>query len=330
MAARFERNIQRRTASIFSCLRQRETFCVGSAARGGRSGALFAFTINNNRSDRTQYFPQHQQTPAVYTIASLYRIVTYDGAAPFTNAPERQILQAARPWAVWQPTERWAALVDETGWGVGVYSPETPELGGGYYMGTSGRTSDDACGALFYNTMDVLDCNMVYDYEFWIVVGDVPTIRSWVYRNRKPAQEPIWQFDRDRRHWWFMDLTDQGWPISGSLKLILDQNDPQLFGPFGLWQAADIPKLYIRAAYRTKSSTTAQVYFSNLGDAGFTGPKAVSFQIIPDGQIRTYEVNLAASPLYTGTITQFRFDPVYTGGPGETMDLYYISYKKIE
>ncbi len=52
------------------------------------------------------------------------------------------------------------------------------------------------------------------------------------------------------------------------------------------------------------------------------------FPIIPDGEFRTYEVDLSACPSYRGKIRRLRFDPVEAGRAGETVDVEFISAGK--
>jgi hypothetical protein len=54
----------------------------------------------------------------------------------------------------------------------------------------------------------------------------------------------------------------------------------------------------------------------------------MKFAIVPDGKMRSYEVDLSSSPTYRGTIRRLRFDPVETGWLGDTVDVEFISAKK--
>ncbi|TVQ96640.1 MAG: hypothetical protein EA399_15450 [Desulfovibrionales bacterium] len=106
----------------------------------------------NADADAWQPAPRHQEMPAIYTVSSLSRILTYIGDEPWTNAPLTRITRKPMPgredfpWNYWpsqeypgQATEHWAAAVDETGYGLGVFMPET-EL---FIGGQLGRPTDD-------------------------------------------------------------------------------------------------------------------------------------------------------------------------------------------
>jgi len=54
----------------------------------------------------------------------------------------------------------------------------------------------------------------------------------------------------------------------------------------------------------------------------------VQFQVEPDGEFHTYEVDLSGSATYRGKIAGLRFDPVEAGAVGERVDIVFISFKK--
>ena len=63
---------------------------------------------------------------------------------------------------------------------------------------------------------------------------------------------------------------------------------------------------------------------------GVLSEQSVKFAIVPNGKMRTYEVDLSSSPMYRGTIRRLRFDPVEYGRAGETVGVEFISAKKKE
>jgi len=69
----------------------------------------------------------------------------------------------------------------------------------------------------------------------------------------------------------------------------------------------------------------AELYFETADRPGFDPRQKVPLAIESDGQYRTYAVDLSASPYYRGTIRRLRFDPVTTGGPGDYVDIEFIS-----
>jgi hypothetical protein len=95
-----------------------------------------------------------------------------------------------------------------------------------------------------------------------------------------------------------------------------------------MWRAEDVPKLYIRAAYRT-SNDNAEVFWSVPGES-FRAGRSMRFRATADTVYRTYAVDLASSPEYKGWITGVRFDPVSSGVDGDFVDIKWISHRELE
>jgi len=225
-------------------------------------------------------------------------------------------------------TEHWAALVDDNHWGLGVIHPGVVRfLGGSYGEPGTGGPAADSCGYVAPVRREILDHNIVYEYRYSLVLDSLANIRREAYRQRPASPCPAYRFQRDRQHWRYVNAADTGFPIKDRLPLRVERADPQMIGPEGCWNAADVPTIYIRAAYRT-TDTTAELFWETTDKPGFQPDQSIRFAVIPDGKLRTYEVRLADSPTYRGTIRRLRFDPVATGRPGETVDVEFISASK--
>ncbi|MCK4871787.1 MAG: hypothetical protein KAS72_03580 [Phycisphaerales bacterium] len=278
----------------------------------------------NNRSDTTQYPARGQELPAVYTVGTLHRLFTYAGAAPFTDENPTEIINNGPPWDAWLGTESWSALVNDQDWGLGVFHPGALVYNGGFHgtPGVGGPLHDNTgyISPIYFG--EILDHDITYEYEYTLILGDLyDDIRAYAYANA-PDPRPNHVFNQDRQHCYHANLTDEGPPYAGFWPLTLDQNDPQVFGPWSLWNSADVPRVYIRAAHCTQYDQ-AEVYFAG-SDGAFSASKRVPFTVIPDGGVHTYEVDLSSHSLYTGIITRLRFDPVVTRAPGDSVDLYSI------
>ncbi|MEO7676121.1 MAG: hypothetical protein ABIV39_05080, partial [Verrucomicrobiota bacterium] len=68
------------------------------------------------------------------------------------------------------------------------------------------------------------------------------------------------------------------------------------------------------------AGTVAQVFFQTETDTTFTGDKAATFTIIPDGVMRDYIVDMSQSAKYRGVITKWRLDPTDTAGSTLAID----------
>lgn len=289
--------------------------------------------LTNQRKDTKQYPAMDQELPAIYTIGKLHRLITYTGDEPFTQAPLKEI--AKRPakdrkpqWTDFFATEHWAALVDDDDSGLGVIHSDVVRFVGGFYgKANTGGPDDNSTGYVAPVRQEILDHNIVYDYRYTLVLDSLTNIRKEAYKHRPKSDVPDYRFAGNRQHWWCVNAEDTGFPIKGALRLKIEKDDPQLYGPDGCWKAKDVPKVFIRAAYRTKN-TTAELFWETTEKPGFASEQKVRFTVEPDGKFHTYEVDLSASPAYRGNIRRLRFDPVEIGAVGETVDVEFISSKR--
>lgn len=291
--------------------------------------------LTNQRTDHRQYSAADQELPALYTIGTLHHLLTYDGDEPFSKAPLKEIPK--RPykngpqWTGFQATEHWAAQVDDQHWGLGVCHPGVIRFLGGFYgQSGAGTTADDPTGYIAPLRQEILDHNIVYEYRYLLILDTLANIRKLAYQHRPKSNLPDYRFDRDRQHWRLVNAKDAGYPLSGRMRVKVEKHSAQLIGPVSFWKAADVPKAYVRAAFQT-TADTATLYWSTTEKPGFADERSVRFKIVPGGktlgEMRTYEINLAKSPGYRGIITGLRLDPPAPGGPGEQVDVEFVSYK---
>ncbi len=177
----------------------------------------------------------------------------------------------------------------------------------------TGGPQDDSNGYVAPIRQEVLDHNIVYEYRYSLVLDSLEkhsqgsvSIATCVLRSRLPLRQ-------GSQHWWSNHVVDEGLPLAGTWRLHVEENDPQLFGPESSWQAADVPVIYVRAAHKT-SHRSARIFWETSSRAGFPVEQSVPFEVIADGQMRTYRIDLSASPHYRNEIRRLRFDPVETGG----------------
>jgi hypothetical protein len=285
----------------------------------------------NSRSDMTQFSAFEQELPALYTTGRLFRLFAYVGAQPFTGDTITQIQNSPPSWAKFSTTEDWAALVDSTDFGLALFHPGQMRFAGGFapnggQPGTGGPL-DPPCGYIGGLGREILDHNIVYTYDYYLILGTLTDIRNFVY-SKHQQMLPNYVFASDRQHFYYSNTSDSGWPIQGQLHVNLGQTNAQLIAPISAWHAEQVPSLFINAAYHLSSANSpvqGQVALQYLGGAGFTTP--VSFTVINDGQFHVYQVNLASSPFHHGIVTDLSFIPAANvqTSPGDSVDIMSIS-----
>ncbi|KAA9355242.1 hypothetical protein [Larkinella humicola] len=289
--------------------------------------------LNNNRSDTKQYSAKPQELPAVFLNAPFRNVVAYTGARPFTNdVLTKTSSQTVNEIFGGQPLispENWMAMVNDANWGVAVYKPNHHYFIGGTF-GTSvvGGEYDFTTAYITPSAYEVLDYNIQYQYDYTLVVGTLDDIRKFVYAQPRPKSTPDYRFVADRQSWWYYQGTDRGWPIKNELDLPLDNGSFLMIGPNEMYQAADVPKMYIKGAFKT-DATQARLRWMVPKDPEFVAGNLVDFPIIGDGQYRTYEIDMTKVPTWKGSIIQLGFEPALgeKGGAGKFAKIQSISSK---
>ena len=164
------------------------TFNMTYKLGAGDSTVHASVTLDNHRSDQTEYGFYDQEFPAVYVNGFLYRLYTYTGDAPWTNQPMEEI-NVGFENNFWVPgkvncTESFAILANDDGFGVGVYNAGADVdaiLLGFFGEKGSGGTSDSATGYMAPTGTLSLQWNEVYTYEYVLMMGNIDQIRSKFY-----------------------------------------------------------------------------------------------------------------------------------------------------
>jgi hypothetical protein len=276
--------------------------------------------LTNQRKDHTQYPARLQELPAVYANAAFHRVVSYQGARPFTDDAVTAVPQpqGKHPWSFWPGTEGWAALLDEANHGLGLITPGRVHFTGGF-AGRPGPndTHGNSTGYLAGQGLEILDHNIVYEFRYELVLGTVQEIRMRAAKWR-PQGPLTWSFTKDRQGWHYQNATDSGWPVQDHLQMLLEQNDPQLISPLTFWQAADAPYLVLDAAFHT-TQKQATVMWQPHGEKSFAAAHLTAFPIMADGEFHRHVIHLAADPAYQGGMLRLRIDPVGNAESGAWM-----------
>ena len=147
-------------------------------------------TLHNHRSDSASYPAYSQELPAVYANAPYYRLMSSAGGS-VVEYDAGWNASAAFPWlpGAFTADEGWAALVDDTGYGVGVVMLGTSDFIGGF-AGDKGEggPSDSSTGYMAPVAMVTLPPDGTYAYTFYLVLGDVDTIRAYAQQVQAEAE----------------------------------------------------------------------------------------------------------------------------------------------
>jgi hypothetical protein len=141
-----------------------------------RTDDLYGEGVSNN-----------QELPAVYPVSSLKNLYAYLGDSPFTGAPlDNPEVKNLRDgfWGRYNEdrvSENWMAFVDDDLWGMAVYSPTCTNFLAGM-AGDPGFEAMDASTSYIAPVKKArLDKNSVYEYDYYLVIGDLDLIRSEIY-----------------------------------------------------------------------------------------------------------------------------------------------------
>jgi hypothetical protein len=281
------------------------------------------YRCSNQRQDKTQYRPCPQELPAVYTVSKLWRLMSYTGDKPFTQDKLTHVTNDWHkpwPWTRFVATERWAALVDDTDWGLGVFKDDGGEFHGGIYG--DGRSDDPKHGSTAYVApihMENFDANIVYEHSTDFMVGKLGDIRR-CFNQMATKTPPAWRFMHDRQHWTVRNATDQGLPMNGEWRIKFDERKPHLESGIRCWRAENAPRMDLEAAC-IGEAVTARIFWKRLDDDKYDARKSLTLELESDGKFHTYQLDLGSSPEYRGLITGLAIEPTKETHSGEELSI---------
>ena len=311
----------------------RQTITLDGAA------VLVRGELTMKREDETRYPARPQELPAVYTNAPFHRLIAYTGPKPWQDQPiatidDRPVGEI--PWVGFTATESWAAHVGNDGFGLGVWSGRCQDFLGGF-AGTKGvgGEHDTATGYIAPLAKETLDANLVYDFEYGLIVGSGETIRATAQRLHqrrvgKAEKAPEWMFTENRDGWHALDMTEStpttlGWTVRGR------GTDPRLIGPRFCHEIRPTngPSLDAVVITATVSPTGAadghspgdgELFFAFHDHPEFTAERRLPVAWIADGRRHEIRLDVRDVPWWTGSVTQLRLDP-FTGPTDATIQI---------
>jgi hypothetical protein len=127
-----------------------------------------------------------QEIPAVYPISALKNLYSYFGSSPWTNAPMDNpsvVYLSSGFWGRYNSvTEKWMAFVDDSQWGIGVYSPSATKFLAGMSGSAGGEATSVSTSYISPVRQERLIKNSVMEYEYYLVIGTINEIRNKIYQ----------------------------------------------------------------------------------------------------------------------------------------------------
>ncbi len=257
------------------------------------------------RKDQTQYEARQQEMPCMYINGNYRNLYYYRGSEPFTNGstdkffadPPRQLIEFGDVY----PTEPWMASLNDNGYGVGLYVPGNYDWKKGYFgQDPTEGEFDPTASYIAATNFVLLDHNIVHEWDYQFVVGNLAEIRSHINAQPRPAPGPNYRFDNSRKGWYYHSAKDSGWPIAGKLDVkISNFTQDHIKSPFVAWPGRQVPKIVVRAAFKNNSTadpngTMRLTWRRSTDNAILSLPdRYVNFPVKNDGQFHNYTIDLS-------------------------------------
>jgi len=119
--------------------------------------------------------PRNQEQPAVYLISALKNLYLCSN----DTLRKQTVSKSPDPWGeYYNNLKNWMAFVDDNQWGLGVYNPNCTTFGAGL-SGQFGCEAHDASTCYIAPIkQEAFNKNTVYEYTYYLVIGDLNKIRS--------------------------------------------------------------------------------------------------------------------------------------------------------
>ena len=127
-----------------------------------------------------------QEIPAVYPISALKNLYSYFGSTPFTNATMDNpsvVNLSSGFWGTYNTVpEKWMAFVDDSQWGIGVYSPSATMFLAGMSGSAGAESTSGSTSYIAPLRKERLMKNSVLEYDYYLIIGSLSEIRGKIYQ----------------------------------------------------------------------------------------------------------------------------------------------------
>ena len=256
--------------------------------------------LNNARPDTTQYEARRQEMPAVYTNGEWYKGVSYVGDKPFTGDDVTVLFDKGDdkgwPTYLFYPTENWSALLNDEGRGLGVYSGiNNLEKIGFYKEKGVGGPRDTNTGYISPMCYEIIDHNIVYTFDYSLIVGDLDFIRATAIEMDKGKNRKKYTFEHDRDHFYYKNITDGGFPTGGCLDFDF-MPEGELISPYMFIGKNECKTVELDACFEgvVEGEIVCNIYKGiDEKSHGVTEPKALPFKLVGNGKRATFNVDIS-------------------------------------
>jgi hypothetical protein len=145
--------------------------------KGNMAHIRYRFSYTGKHSHRNS----DQELPAVFVDYGLPNLVFYQGSNPWKNETTTSVVPGW-PNEAHESDECWAAYTDDSGWGIGVYTPGTTRLTSYRFVG-GGKPGPESSACSYFAPLGQfsITSGFVYEYDVYLTIGNINEIRTLFY-----------------------------------------------------------------------------------------------------------------------------------------------------
>jgi hypothetical protein len=192
-------------------------------------------------------------------------------------------------------------LVDDSNYGLGIYIATTSFSKIGFWLADKkgfGEERDRQTGYVAPFAPEMLDHNIIYTYNYSLIVGQLDFIRGKAYEFNAKQSRRTFSFENDRDHFYYKNITDQGFPTGGCLEFDFAP-EGELSSPWLFMSNEDCKSIELEAEFEGEISgeVLCRVY-DGLDERnwGKTNDFAIPFCINGCGEKAKYSLDISSAP----------------------------------